>query len=369
MTRWRLAARVGVALAAVIAVVFAVTQFRDRTDETRPAGHVDAFDASTGKVLWQASGHRRVVYSDGYQVVLVVGDDDSVEAFQASSGNRGWTASIQPGDRDWRQAGGLLLVSGAWGWRAIDVRDGSDRWRTADAGEFLTSGDDVLVLRSGSELVAIDTKSGKRRWAVEHVRCAVRTGPGCGNYEEAALTDNVVIDATNRFTAFDRASGRELWSDAMSDVAAPGGLLAASGDVLVERDGNGLTGIDPATGMHRWRHDGWVSASPAINSATVIGMTDTQLVALDGLTGTTRWMDESLHTSRVPKLVNVDKTVVAVGYGAMTAYDPTTGVRQWRTDWPGSRTNDTYSEVGELNCRAGGTTIACSVGAPTTASD
>jgi outer membrane protein assembly factor BamB len=127
--------------------------------------------------------------------------------------------------------------------QAFDVATGEPRWAApADPpGALVGNGDDVLVAAVYSaprEVVALDARSGARRWAAPL--------PGSGSVQLWPVEDGVVVSAGS-LVRLD-AVGAPRWSAAGVDPVPAGLEPAVVGRALVVPRYRGVDTIDLATG-------------------------------------------------------------------------------------------------------------------------
>ncbi|MEP7210824.1 MAG: PQQ-binding-like beta-propeller repeat protein [Alphaproteobacteria bacterium] len=153
-----------------------------------------------------------------------------------------------------------------------------------------------------------------------------------------------VIDANQKVTALDAASGRHLWSKQLTalhkrDKTAVGGGLAVTGEKLLVSSGFGyLAALSTADGKEIWqeRTDSPLSSAPAvIGTRAYITSTDNQIYAIDTDNGAIVWSDQAIaETARIlsapSPAVNEDLLVAPYSSGELIAYLPANGKRLWQ---------------------------------------
>ena len=140
-----------------------------------------------------------------------------------------------------------------------------------------------------------------------------------------------VADGSGGVTAFDGASGGELWG---TNVGSPANTspAVASGLVIVGDDAGDVVALDAGTGATRWHAptSGAISSSPAIVDGVIyVGSEDGALYAFDLASGHERWaVDVGGPITHSPA---VDHGVVFVGAanGPLTAVG-STGNMLWQ---------------------------------------
>ena len=165
-----------------------------------------------------------------------------------------WTAqigSMQGMALDVRVLGHtVLLASSAGEVVALDARTGGDIWRTRVAGTLTAGvGSDgrwTAVTAATGEVVVLD--AGREIWRKPLSAQAYTAPLVAGNRVFVLAGDRSV-------TAFDAASGRQLWRQQRPGeplVLRQGGVLMAVGDTLVAGLSGRLVGFDPDNGGVRW---------------------------------------------------------------------------------------------------------------------
>lgn len=209
-----------------------------------------------------------------------------------------------------------------WQLRGIDVATGMTRWDTPlarrPAGEVNGAIlDDLVVLRVGADVVAVETSNGATRWTWDHPRVAsddrsyltyleqpVPSGPTIGlqllepDGEDFPTTSTVFVD---------RATGLERWrtaSGALSSFAFDGATLYEYGE------GELLRARDPLTGALRLEVAG--SRGRLLATPESLFVADDAVSAVDPATGTIRWSDTVFYGSNATAL-GVTNNLVIVG--------------------------------------------------------
>lgn len=162
-----------------------------------------------------------------------------------------------------------------------------------------------------------------------------------------------VIDANQKVSALDAATGRRLWSRQLTalhkkDTSAVGGGLAVADDKLIVSSGFGyLAALSVTDGKQLWRErtDSPLSSAPAVMGSRVyVTSTDNQVYAMDLETGTVVWSDQAIaESARIlsapSPAVNEDLLVAPFSSGELIAYLPANGRRLWQ---------DTLTTVGRF---------------------
>jgi outer membrane protein assembly factor BamB len=225
-----------------------------------PMGWLYALERSSGRLRWKHPFLRgvssQVLESDG--LAIAVGGAGEVAAFEIATGKMAWYyEQAPPGEREWAREDSAL------------------------AGEL------VIVPWPNGDVLALDRRSGERRWT---------TATGAAIMTSVAVAgDSVWVGAMDgRLRKLEVGSGRVL---AVAEAAGRlyGDLQVASGCLLALAaggDAHSLTCHDPASGAVRWRHpvDEEVSTfRPLIHENEVIFGTKGTLFALSLADGSERW--------------------------------------------------------------------------------
>jgi outer membrane protein assembly factor BamB len=153
-----------------------------------------------------------------------------------------------------------------------------------------------------------------------------------------------VIDAAQKVSAFDAATGRRVWENQLKaanpqwDEFSVGGGLAITGDKLIVASGFAyVAALRLNDGKEIWKRrvESPLSSSPAIQgNRAYLTSTNNDFFAIDTDTGEVLWNDQALaETARVLSSPSpaVTPDILAVGYssGELIAYLPANGRRLW----------------------------------------
>jgi outer membrane protein assembly factor BamB len=248
---------------------------------------------------------------------------------------------------------------------AYDTATGEERWiypyHTAFAealggpGPRATptiAGDLVYSLGAMGDLVCLQAADGKEKWSKKVL--AESENLPWGMSGSPLVVDNLVIvnpgvqkgaPADRGLVAYDRETGKLVWSKGNAQAAYASPMLATLGDkrqVLIF-DAGGLAGHDPATGDELWRfkwetHQGINAAQPLvldgdrvfISSAYGHGGALLQVALADG-----KWSAKPLWESQSLRC-KFSSPVFYKGYlygldeGLLVCVDPKDGKRRWK---------------------------------------
>lgn len=216
-------------------------------------GTVYSVSLESGAIVWSQTVDGRVdtplAVSDG-RVVVVARNPDTpqviVAAYDATSGERVWPAAAVQGSSTAGSApvaGGdsVFVGSADRRIRALDARDGTERWATlvlslfSPATSLAFDGRDVFAADISGGLYRIDASDGARRWSYHVNEVVFRSSPVVsGSAVLLGLGDG-------RLVAVDVASGHLVWESAPS----PGllGTIALSSDAVIAVKGGRSAGL------------------------------------------------------------------------------------------------------------------------------
>ena len=264
----------------------------------------------------------------------------SIGGFDAESGEQRWNFYSTAGD-DTSGPG-----AGIWSTPAVDRERGL---LFVGTGQGLAEPTPALA----DSLVAIDYKTGEKRWATQFTYPDVfsNANPG-GKDADVGASPNLWAsegrelvgagDKGGTYHALDRETGEVVWETQLAPGSAFGGEIGSAAyvdDTIVASSNVGdaatnaptnvshVFGLDPATGEKRWtseRFEGMIFAPVgAVPGVAFCGTDQGRLLALDTVDGSTVWsMDAPAKTACGPSIV--DGRVVW-GYGFMLFGGPGPG--------------------------------------------
>lgn len=263
-------------------------------------GTVTALSRDDGSVQWEyAAGNgvqgRPAVVEDLLLVVsggVGLGDDHTVHALEAATGDERWTFAPE----EW------------W----LDVLGASEG--TA----FVATTDDA-VADAGQTLYALSLADGSTRWSVE-----------VGDNRGGLVTDDrVYVPSMATVRAVDR-DGSRAWTYEGGEYQYE--TLAVAGDTVAFVTADDpreprVRGFDPATGDERWTFDDWrAHTTRAVGDRLFVG--GARVAELDPATGETEWVADqqaALYDAPVE-----DDTLYTVGE-SVAAIDTGDGSKRWET--------------------------------------
>lgn len=330
--------------AGVAAVAAAVGAWRLGGPATAavPAAAVVLAGCAAG-VLLVSRGRGKAALATGIALAVVVALGATLGAPWFADGRhvrRTETGAAAPADPDAGPA-----RPGRVGWTR-DVR------RAYAGGGYAVVAEDVGG--AGLRVAVLDAATGRERWAYRHTDAFVdaRIDPADG-----VLVLRRDRDGAYRLLAFDLASGRPLWT--MSTEAEPLDDSAGfdedaqllSPGVLLLREKESITALDPRTGARRWSRDGLAclggtGVARAGDVVVLTGLCRTRtVVAVRAATGETAWESEVSGTpgytgapGRPPLVVAGTMVLTLVGPREsdpqrLVAVDTGTGRVRWSSDW------------------------------------
>ena len=290
---------------------------------------VHAINATTGSLIWRfdATGQLMQPYLLGETVYLCSYDEPYLRAVDASSGILKWTyQSSRPyGYRgNITLANGVLYAENSPYLEALDPDSGAMIWRYAVP--YLGPLDSTSVYGFGgysgqpSYIRALDLTTGALKWS--HQENAQMGMPIL--YEDLLL----YYCQDGYISALGKSDGTEKWRCAGECI---GGLTIANDTLYCKRD-KAVVAIDPLTGTTRWSQDvGDYIRIAEISNGTLYVTGGLGFYALDAATGRLEW---SAEHGTLGAIVG-DIVLVYVRWGsdegeAVLALDRHTGTEQWR---------------------------------------
>ncbi|MGE4219218.1 MAG: PQQ-binding-like beta-propeller repeat protein [Alphaproteobacteria bacterium] len=321
-----------------------------------------AVDAGSG-----SSENRRLltppVVADGRVYTMDI--DFDVSAFDAQTGGRLWTHSLNvPDDDDEAFGGGLafaygrLYVSTGYGALfALDARDGSVQWQKPLPGPVrgapTVSDDRVFVVSIDNQLTVLNATNGEKQWS--HSGLSESAGLlGAGS--PAVTAGTVVVPySSGELFALRIENGRPFWSDnlisvrgldALSSLAdIRGNPVIDRGLVLAVSHSGRFVAIDQRTGARAWERSiaGVETPWVAGNFVYVLG-TNGELYCVTRRDGRIRWVqplprwaDPEDKEDRIkwsgPVLAG-DRLIVPGSQGEALSVSPYTGELLGRIELP-----------------------------------
>lgn len=320
---------------------------------------------ATLEVAWRenvgAGSDRRVrlaappVISEGKLYFL--DSEHRVRAFDAATGRRLWEAEMRPRDTEDRRARGggvaasagrVFVTTGFGELVALSAANGEIAWRTKVEAPFhaapTVSAGRVYAVTNDSQLVAVDAGTGAVQWTYEAIAEPARILSA----SSPAVDGDAVIApfASGELVALVAANGRALWSESLSrsgrltslsainDIA---GRPVVEGGVVYAASHSGLmSAIDLRTGTVIWSRSFASTQTPWIAGEVLYAVSvDGELVALDRNTGGVYWVrqlrrfekeeDREGRLSWTGPIMVGGKLILANSVGDVVAVAPETG--------------------------------------------
>ncbi|MER6707206.1 PQQ-binding-like beta-propeller repeat protein, partial [Streptomyces fumanus] len=264
-----------------------------------------ALDARSGADLWRFRTDAWVYSIQADRGTVVTGTrGGGVQAWEASTGRKLWEITGCQTDFESPEAGAVLHDGTVYVWqdarlRALDARSGDERW-SYPIGDAASCGgvpvrvaqaqDGYVYVSAGTRVLALEVASGHVRWHFEAPAvflCPPVFVPG------PAVTGGGVYlaDYLGTVYALDATDGRDRWRIATEARAATEPVLVAGGHVHVG-SGKGLYTLDAVTGTPKWRFQagGDIVGAPAVAEGRIhFGSTDHLLYTLKADDGRLRW--------------------------------------------------------------------------------
>jgi outer membrane protein assembly factor BamB len=214
--------------------------FLTSADEEKKVQMVLAFDQATGKELW-----RRPAFTGGYDDERVHKRNTQASSTVACDGERVYSSFLNDhaiwniafdydGNELWRQKTGNY--KSWWGYSASPILYGKT---------LIVTGDHI----DGGFVAALDTKTGQQVWSTPRPKSHNYTSPVVYRIGDK---DQLVLAGCDQFSAYDPATGKELWNvpaattlECVGTAVTSNGLVFASGGypkketIAVKADGSG----------------------------------------------------------------------------------------------------------------------------------
>ncbi len=295
------------------------------------------------------------VVSDG--TIYLVDADQTVRAFDAATGARGWSVVLESGsNRDPVAVGAgigtaadrVIVTSGFGFVVALSKTDGSELWRrmldTPISGSPAILGDRAYVTSTNNELYVLSLTSGEIVWSDQAISESARI---LSSPSPAVTSDLLVAPySSGELIAYVPANGRRLWQDtlttlnrytplsAINDIA--GRPSIQEGVVYAASHSGILTAIDARTGTRIWNTFFGSRLGPVVAGQYlfIVG-TDGQVACLNKIDGRVVWVRKLAGFQNEEKkqdaivwtgpLIASDRLIVASSQGDVLAMSLQTG--------------------------------------------
>jgi outer membrane protein assembly factor BamB len=298
--------------------------------------------------------------------VYAMDGGSQVDAFDASSGNVIWQVNVKPsGDYGNGFGGGiafwkgrLFVSSGYARVVALDPKNGKIIWKTG-VGAPVRSGPTVAdgrvyVVTVENELVALAADDGRRLWGHNGIPEAAGL---VGSASPAVEGEVVVVGySSGEIFALTVENGRSLWSDSLSSARAVDAVSALAdirgrpvidrGRVFAVSHGGRMAVIDLRSGDRVWEQDiGSTHGVWVAGDYVYVLSNDNELVCLTRDDGKVRWLrqlpsyeDEKKREDPVTwsgPILGGDRLIVLSSDGSALSVSPYTGAPLGREEIPG----------------------------------
>ncbi|MEW6329920.1 MAG: outer membrane protein assembly factor BamB [Pseudomonadota bacterium] len=257
------------ASAAKLAVILSPALDGDVIYTSDPKGKVRAFDANSGRRLWQARVKQLVTGATaaGDGLVVVATKKGEAIALDAKDGHRLWASGISSQTLAPAAIGaGVVVVQSVDGkLTGLSAKDGKRLWRYERTEPPLSLhgtarpvivADAVLTGFASGKVVAVHVQSGKLLWELP-----VAQPQGRNEIERLVDVDisPVVVGSVlyaasyqGKIIALDAQSGRILWS---RDVSTFSGMDADRNNIYLTDDRSNVMAFDQRTGASVWKQE------------------------------------------------------------------------------------------------------------------
>jgi len=296
-------------------------------DETLTAGQPE--------VLWQVEtgeGFAGPVVADG-RVVLFhrAGDSDRVEAFEAATGKRLWQTDFPA-----RYRGGINPDKGP---RCVP----------------LVHRGNIYLFGAGGDLHSLRLGDGKKRWS-RHTAADFDAPEGYFGFGSTpmVLDEKLLVNVGGRseagLVAFDLESGKTLWkaTNERASYSSPTVLRDGSKSYALFITRLNTVAVDPSTGVERFRFP-FGQRGATVNAAMPLVIGDhlfvtasygigAKWIKIDGSRTETIWEDNRVMSSQYPTSVYQDGYLYGihgredVGVASYQCLEARTGKIQWNLD-------------------------------------
>ncbi len=270
---------------------------------------------------WTASvagstNRRRLASSPviGGGMVIAVGTDGVVNAFDEQSGARRWTyqmkvdddlASSAFGGGASYSAGRVYATNGVGEVAAIDATTGAEIWKVKPAGPLRGSPtiafNAVFVMTQDNQILSLSTADGSSQW--QESGSSAQAGV-FGVAAPAAAQGTVIAGySSGELSAYRYENGRTLWADALSRTSIStevGALTDIDADPIIDQgrvyalgQGGRMAAYELVTGQRIWELNLAGISTPAIAGEWIFTLTDdARLLAIARATGKVRWITQ-----------------------------------------------------------------------------
>jgi outer membrane protein assembly factor BamB len=282
-------------------------------------GHV-ALGASPAKA-WSvgikgSSSSRRLAASPvvGGGKLYAMDTEGMVHAFDAASGARAWTTSVEADKKNSGSSFGggaafdegvVYVTNGVGEVAALDATNGSIKWRVKPAGPLrgfpTVAFGQVMVMTQDNQILALNASDGVVLW---NENASVGQTNVFGVAAPAAGQGTIVAGySSGELVAYRYENGRQLWADALartSIATSVSTLTDVDADPIIERgrvyalgQGGRMAAYELVTGQRIWELNLAGISTPAIAGDWIFTLTDEgKLLCIAKANGKVRWMTQ-----------------------------------------------------------------------------
>jgi outer membrane protein assembly factor BamB len=293
------------------------------TDITPTVAVTRVWKESVGGGASDSGVRMRPAYADG--VLYAASADGSVAAFDASSGKTVWEHSSRThgwfgwGDKkrtDAFYAGGPAVADGMFvvgtldgHVYALDAKDGSQRWQATLPSEVISApaivGGLVIVRTNDGRVYGLDAGSGERKWVYDQSTVPLLSLRGNG---PLLVANGVVFFGADdgHLIALRMDNGEKLWDlplasgEGRTDIDrlddADGGLVLDGNTLYAAAYHGQLTAIDGPSARPLWKKPFSTYTTLDIGGNALIGVDDhSDVWAFDKTSGSDMWKQDALQ--------------------------------------------------------------------------
>jgi len=225
--------------------------------------------------------------------VYVTTTDPGLIKYDASTGNREWTADLNTSltASPATNYGQVYVADDSGGMYAVDPSDGSEIWsHQSDTNEAIYAGPNpvggsVYFAQTGSGAIySLDPQTGNRNWKYSGQGYPMAVTEFDGNIH---ATDDDVLAA-----AHSPDDGSTVWTNSLgiNNSELGGGPTGGGGRIYHQCGSNGVYALDPADGSELWSRDFYVQGMTYAEETLYIGTFNShEIIALDASDGSTLW--------------------------------------------------------------------------------
>lgn len=263
-----------------------------------------------------SSSSRRLAASPvvGGGKLFAMDTDGMVHAFDAATGARAWTTSVEAEKQNSGSSFGggaaydeglVYVTNGVGEVAALDAANGAIKWRVKPAGPLrgfpTVAFGQVMVMTQDNQILALNATDGAVLW---NENASVGQTNVFGVAAPAAGQGTIVAGySSGELVAYRYENGRQLWADALartSIATSVSTLTDVDADPIIERgrvyalgQGGRMAAYELVTGQRIWELNLAGISTPAIAGDWIFTLTDEgKLLCIAKANGKVRWMTE-----------------------------------------------------------------------------